>query len=162
MLRLTKKTFKNFYHKLQVAFEFNRFIDYYKGSKDINANEKGSKDGKRGDRNRNVDGNSTRFHLNIGEDQGLNKGALVRLICDNANITSKEIGRIDMRNEFCFFEVESEISMSVFDAMKSSEFDGQSVRIELAKERKGGDRSRGRGRDRDRGGNGGKRSFERR
>ena len=172
-----------------VSFEFNRFIEYYKGSRDINASERGSRDRndrdrndrgrgrdrERGDRDhrRNIDGKSAaRFHVSIGEDDGMNKGALVRMICDNANITSKEIGRIDMRNEFCFFEVQADLANDVLKSMNGADFDGHNVKVEPAKERRseggGGDRRRSEnfgGGDRRRsegGGDSRKRSFDRR
>jgi ATP-dependent RNA helicase DeaD len=138
-----------------VYVEFSRFIQYYKGSKDLNADARAggererrdsrdsrdgrdSRDSRGGDDSRSrrrSDGPTARFHLNKGETHGLSKGALVRLICDQADITSKQIGRIDIKGDFSFFEVEKNIEKSVFESMKGAQFDGMDLRIDFAQER---------------------------
>lgn len=129
-----------------VYVEFSRFIQYYKGSKDLNAdvrNEKSDRGdrsnrgdreertgGRDRDRGRFDDDNKVRFYINRGELDNLNKGALVRLICDSANVTSKQIGRIDIKREFSFIEVDKDIEKDVFEGLKGTQFDGKDVRIE--------------------------------
>ncbi|MFP5470361.1 MAG: DEAD/DEAH box helicase [Bacteroidia bacterium] len=133
-----------------VYVEFSRFIQYYKGSKDLNADVRNEKSDRRGDRDdrrdrgdrdergggrdreksRFDDETKVRFYINRGELDNLNKGALVRLICDSADITSKQIGRIDIKREFSFVEVDKDIEKKVFEGLKGTQFDGKDVRVE--------------------------------
>jgi ATP-dependent RNA helicase DeaD len=132
-----------------VYVEFSRFIQYYRGSKDLNAEaraggrdrESGGRDDDRksksssGYESRGKDGIFTRFHINKGDANGLSKGALVRLVCDKAGITSKQIGRIDVRGDYSFLEVEQAIDKKVFESMKGAQFDGVDLRIEFSQGR---------------------------
>ncbi|MBT4776187.1 MAG: DEAD/DEAH box helicase [Crocinitomicaceae bacterium] len=128
-------------HKF-LSMEFNRFLDYYKNSKDLNA--KAGKASERGARKgeRNIKGDTQRFFINKGRMDNINPGALVRAICDHAKISSGQIGEIDIMREFSFFEIEKDSAASVLSKMNGAEIDGDAVKVELAGPRKGGDRSR--------------------
>jgi ATP-dependent RNA helicase DeaD len=141
-----------------VSAEFNRFIEYYKGAKDLNAaaNDRGGdrdRDDRRGSR-RDNDENSERYFVNIGKKDGLNTGALVRLVCDATGLTGADVGRIDVLDTFSFFETPKEHSETVLDKVNDSDFDGNPISVEITKKRQGG----GGGRDRRSGGGGGGRS----
>jgi ATP-dependent RNA helicase DeaD len=127
-------------HKF-LSMEFNRFLDYYKNAKNLNAKAGQSRD--RDDRGgRRDSGDMQRFFINKGRMDELNAGALVRAICDTANIPSGKIGQIDILREFSFFEVDKASADSVLAAMENTEIDGDSVNVEFAAPKKGGDRSR--------------------
>ncbi len=130
-----------------VSAEFNRFLNYYRNSEDLNVAASAPRDRRdRGDRpdrqERGGYDNSDfqRYFLNIGEMDRLNKGMLVRLICDNAGVSGKDIGRIDIRREFSFVEVKSSIGAQVTRAMSglSLEESGRSIRMEETDSRGGG------------------------
>ncbi len=140
-----------------VSAEFNKTLAYYSKSNDINAkgNDRGrdrddrndrGRDRDRGDRrkNRNVsDEGKQRFFMNMGLDAGLNKGAVVRLVCQYADIPSSEIGRIDLFNEFSFFDVSKENADLVLDKVQGVDFNNGSLHVEKAADRDGGGRSGG-------------------
>ncbi|HLP11859.1 MAG TPA: DEAD/DEAH box helicase, partial [Flavobacteriales bacterium] len=74
-----------------ISTEFNRFLEYYRGAGDLNADarpqNRDSRDnndgqGKQRSRHQDADGEFQRFFLNIGGANGINKGALLRKICD--------------------------------------------------------------------------------
>lgn len=141
-----------------VSAEFNRFIEYYKGAKDLNAaaNDRGGdrdRDDRRGSR-RDNDENSERYFVNIGKKDGLNTGALVRLVCDATGLTGADVGRIDVLDTFSFFETPKEHSETVLDKVNDSDFDGNPISVEITKKRQGGGGGRGRGGDRRSGGGG--------
>ncbi len=132
-----------------VSTEFNRFLDYYRGSANLNESIS-SKDMKRADKGRESlepDENMQRFFINCGDMDDLNKGMLVRLICDMSKVKSGAIGRIDIKREFSFFEVKKEEAHHVFSAMNGSKIDGRKVRIEYTETRNSRD-SGGRGKRR--------------
>ena len=80
-----------------ISTELNAHLEYYKGAGDLNADqEKGgrSKPGREeGAINRNLSGPKKRYTLDLGENQNMNKGALVRLICSETGIESNQIGQ---------------------------------------------------------------------
>ncbi len=146
--------------KLFVSSEFNPMLEYYQKSYDLNASvsardkERGERDagrnrGRNRDRN---DENKQRFHVNQGEESGLNKGAVLRLVCQHSDISSGEVGRIDLFREFSFFEVDKKFADQVLQGMRGAEFNGEGLKVEFAGEKKGGSRSRN-SRDGSRGGN---------
>lgn len=133
-----------------VSAEFNHLLEYYEKSFDLNykvSKEDKEKNGSRRDRGRSRnlrDDNQQRFYVNKGTAIGLNKGALLRIVCQNSGLKSAEVGRIDLFKEFTFFNVNKDHAKKVFDGMKSAEFDGHVMKIEFAGE-KGGGKSRGGG-----------------
>lgn len=150
--------------KLFVSSEFNPMLEYYQKSYDLNASvsardrERGDRDsGRSRDRGRNRnDENKQRFHVNQGEEGGLNKGAVLRLVCQHSDISSGEVGRIDLFREFSFFEVDKKYADQVLQGMRNAEFNGEGLRVEFAGEKgEGGGRggSRGGNRGGSRGGN---------
>ena len=128
-------------HKF-LSLEFNRFLDYYRDAKDLNANIRGGSDKGSSDRGRNVKGDTQRFFVNKGRLDNINPGALVRAICDYAKIDSSQIGEIDIMREFSFFETDKKVAESVLSKMEDAEIDGDSINVEFAGPKKGGNRSR--------------------
>ena len=141
--------------KRMVSAEFNRFLDYYKKSADLNVDVK-SADRDRRDRN---DGPPTgRFFINLGEMDGLNVMSLRDYISEVTTLDMGNIGRIDVKDKFSFFDIEPRLAEQVMDAFKSQRFKGRSVHLEISSGiGSGGGKPRG---DRDFGGGGGK-SFSR-
>lgn len=171
-----------------VSAEFNRFLEYYQRSGDLNANPKGDRDDRsrrddRGERNgerefssnrrerdgdrdrgrgaRTADADKQRFFLNIGDTAGINKGAIVRIICNNSNIPSSEVGRIDIFKEFSFFDVTKDLADKVLDGMRNADYNGKAMKVELSN-KAGQPGSGGGNRDRERGPRNNEGSSERR
>ncbi len=126
-----------------VSTEFNRFLSYYKNSSDINVTAKSREKNKR-DRvkangkevRRNLkDGKSTRFFINIGKMDDIRAGAIIRLLCDNTKIKASQIGRVELKREFSFFEVDSSVAEKVLKNMKKAQIEGRKVRVELSENR---------------------------
>ncbi|MCR9173599.1 MAG: DEAD/DEAH box helicase [bacterium] len=146
-----------------VSAEFNRFIEYYERAGDLNAKD-GRRDRDRGDKNerrgpRN-DENKTRFFVNLGKRDGLNPGGLLRVICDSTGLKSNSIGRIDIMASFSFFEADNENVDRILSKVNGTEYEGNSVSIEVTKsanvkKKRGGGNSRPRSGNH-RGGGGGK------
>jgi len=103
-----------------VSLEFNRFLDYYKDSEDLNyheKNERGSRErGERGDRAERGDrndrgergaksGKRIRLKINVGEREGINAKRFLGIINDVTNDKSISIGAIEVTNKFTFFDV---------------------------------------------------------
>lgn len=131
-----------------VSAEFNRFLEYYKHSEDLNVSAKSGdrrdrpERGERSDRGdrRGSDSNMQRLFVNVGDMDRVNKGMLVRLICDQAGIQGSSIGRIDIRNEFSFVDVETSVAEMVKDKLTGTtlEESGRKVRVDYSDSNRGG------------------------
>jgi len=73
-----------------------------------------------------------RFFAGIGHMDNLNKGAIVRLICDRSGIRSDKIGTIEILREFSFFEVDGSVAEKVRSALKDVTLDGRKIVIDYA------------------------------
>jgi ATP-dependent RNA helicase DeaD len=137
-----------------VSAEFNRFIDYYERAGDLNAAaRKDDRSERRGDKgSRAREEGKTRFFVNIGRRDGLNPGALLRVVCDATGLKSDKVGRIDLMTSFSFFEADEEYTERILKNVNGANFEGHEVSIEVTTAKQsggGGGRSegnRGRGR----------------
>jgi len=155
-----------------VSLEFNRFLDYYKDSEDLNyheKNERGSRErGERGDRAERGDrndrgergaksGKRIRLKINVGEREGINAKRFLGIINDVTNDKSISIGAIEVTNKFTFFDVfadqadkvvaafATEPDYQVAEAKGSKAADSGKSKPEYRARRSGGnDRSEGR------------------
>ena len=145
------------------SLEFNRFLDYYKNAPDLNIEARDIRDGgrERGERSdrgsREGSKGYTRLFMNLGAVDEFSRGDMLGFICNNAKISGKSIGKIDMKGVFTFFEVQDEEVNKVFEGFKAVDFNGRQVRIEVSGEGRSdrGGRSGSRGGDRRGGGYGG-------
>ena len=123
-----------------VSIEFNRFLNYYKDSKDINVplgkKEDAHRPVKKDRQKKGKPGKSKRFFLNTGSIDNLQKGALIRTLCSRAGISSEKIGPIEIMGKFSFFEVEISVAAKVLKSMKGAEIDGQNIRVQYAENKK--------------------------
>lgn len=126
--------------KKVVSLEFNRFLSYYKNAQDLNnvdttrlkgTSLKESYNGRK-------DQNNSRLFFNIGEMDKLNAGALLRIICDSTGITKDAIGRIDIKGNFSFVNVNPEVSQLIIDSLSNQEYNGRQIRVEQSEEKGGG------------------------
>ncbi|SUJ04906.1 Cold-shock DEAD box protein A [Sphingobacterium spiritivorum] len=150
------------------SLEFNRFLDYYKNAPDLNIeardNERGERGDRREDRSRGGSKGYTRLFMNLGSVDEFTRGDMLGFICNNAKISGKSIGKIDLKGVFTFFEVQDEEVEKVFSGFQNVDFNGRNVRIEVSGEGRSESRGGGRSRGGDRGGRreGGYRGGERR
>lgn len=127
-----------------ISTELNAHLGYYKGAGDINADqEKGGRTKstsrrERGEINRNLSGPKKRFTLDLGENQNMNKGALVRLICSETGLDSQNIGRIEVHSRFSYFEVDEGVSKSILPKVASGVYEGKNFNVAVSKDQDSG------------------------
>jgi ATP-dependent RNA helicase DeaD len=114
-----------------VSVEFNRFLNYYRDSGDLNA---GPADRKKPAqrKGRLSDEDVQSFFINVGRLDNIREGAIVRLICEKAGIRSDRIGRISMKREFSFFDVDKRSARKVFASLRGTVLDGRKIEIRFA------------------------------
>ncbi len=88
--------------------------------------EKGKK-GKRDDRGR-EEGMDT-FEINLGKGDQIEKGDLLKIICDITGVRSKFIGRIYMDKEGSRFDVQNAKSKGVANAFQGLRFKGRAIKV---------------------------------
>ena len=127
-----------------VSLEFNRFLEYYKNAPDLNEkaeNTRGKRDrgdgGSRNDRDRGRrrgKGNYSRFFINVGKKDGVIPKNIIGMINDNTKDRDINIGTIDLKDSFSFFEVEEKFAAKVLKTFRNTKFKGRSIRVEIAEE----------------------------
>jgi len=145
------------------SLEFNRFLDYYRNSPDINVD---SSKGASSERNKVRSGNQDTMFINLGSADGLDTGKMLRFICDVADIKGGSIGRMDIKGVYSFIDIDKDVIANVMTSFDGEVFKGRKVRVDLSQgggSVGGGGRSSGgdRGGKRSYGGGGGARSSNR-
>ncbi len=132
--------------KRVVSLEFNRFLDYYKNAPEIEqpkANEKKSeaKESRKGDKEkvgRKAEKGYTRLFLNLGKTDGFYTNQIIDLVNRNLRKERIQIGRIDLMQNFSFFEVIQEQAPQVLKALNKVVLNGgRKVCVEIAGENTG-------------------------
>lgn len=151
-----------------VALEFNRFLDYYRGARDLNVPDRRDNSNKRerGENNnrRNAENGFTRFFINLGKRDEVRPKDLIDLINKGVRGERIEIGRIDLKQNFSFFELKEGREDEVTKGMGKLDFNGRKIDVEVSNAPDRGGRRGGGGGDRRRRpfGGGGDRGGDRR
>jgi len=75
----------------------------------------------------------TRFFINLGNKQSLNAARLIGLINEQTRKRDIEIGKIEILNNFSFFEVDSSFASKVENSFQGTYFEGTLVNVEQSK-----------------------------
>lgn len=111
------------------SIEFNRFLDYYRNAPDLNA-EAG-----RGQVGSERYASGSRIFINVGKMDGVDVSRLIEIIDDYAGITKKDIGRIDLKGAYSFFEVDPSRVNEVLKGLNGITYKGRQVRVEETESR---------------------------
>ena len=145
-----------------VSAEFNRFLSYYKNSKDINisksvkGNDKGKKE-KLSRKERQLSSFES-FYINVGSNHNVNPARLMGIINEGLKSRNAVIGRIEVMKKFSFFEIEESKKNHIINALNGMSVSGTKLTVEVAKEKPVAEsstnksrlsRSKGRGRKED-------------
>jgi len=145
-----------------VSYEFNRILEYYENAPDINVDssrESGrerDRDGRnRRDRDKGNTGeerkdrvergerrerrfedvdrsNYTRFFINVGKKEDLDKSKMLKLLNEHANDRDIQYGAIDILKSFSFFEVDSKYTSKILSSFAHATYQGRPISVEIA------------------------------
>ncbi len=120
-----------------VSVEFNRFLDYYKNTPDLNVPESSGKRSKqkRTSGIRDAD-RFTRFFINLGKTDDLRPVNVIGMINDYTNIRDIEIGAIEILKNFSFFEADNLYTGEILKGFKGREFKKRKINLEIAEGKK--------------------------
>ncbi|HXK48971.1 MAG TPA: DEAD/DEAH box helicase [Clostridiales bacterium] len=126
-----------------ISLEFNRFLEYYKDAPDLNQNVQTFKSSDR-DRVRDnyiparsggKQGIFSRYFINAGSRDGLDKPAIIKLIASHLRNRDIEIGKVDLMKNFSFFEIDSSYDRETLNAFSGAEFKGRPLIVELTEKK---------------------------
>ena len=133
-----------------ISVEFNQFLVYYKDAPDLNISLDTRRNERERDRgqDRNFDknqdrgfvkptrnGDFSRFFINIGSRDSMDKPNMIKLIASRIKDRSVEIGKVDVMKNFSFFEIESSYENQTLKAFEMAEFKGRPLNVELSNNR---------------------------
>ena len=135
--------------KRVVSMEFNRFLDYYSNAPEIETPSTSDRRSEREPKERKDYGSSrekterkaekgyTRLFLNLGKTDGFYANQIIELINRNMKKQRTTIGRIDLMQNFSFFEVAEKQANDVINALNKVNLNGRKVIVEVAGENNG-------------------------
>ncbi|MBC8312105.1 MAG: DEAD/DEAH box helicase [Candidatus Marinimicrobia bacterium] len=153
-----------------VSAEFNRFLDYYKNSRDINISEKPRGKNSKPPRER-VSQKERRkstfasLFINVGKNNNVSPSRLIGIINEGLNSSDAVIGKIEVMKKASFFEIEEKKKSQLIKALNGTVVGGMKLSVEVAKEKQGRDEptnNSSHSKPKSRGSRGGNRDGERR
>ena len=124
--------------KKMVSVEFNRFINYYKKTRDISAQSSGNRDD-REPREFNNNG-ATRYFVNIGSRDNFDWMTLKDYLKETLDLGRDDVFKVDVKEGFSFFNTDPEHSDKVMEILNNAQLDGRRINVEISKNDGGGRR----------------------
>ena len=123
-----------------VSLEFNRFLEYYKDSPDLNVDTK--RPGKK-ERGREIErgrdrgpklnkGDVTRFFVKSGKKDKTEPPHIIGMINDMTGTKNIQIGKIEILSTFSFFEVDTNSTDKIVKNIDKAEVKGVKTYVEIA------------------------------
>ena len=127
---------KNDIIKRIVTREFGRFVRYYQDApelEEVTRNDVEGEKRKKKDRHRAQKG-YTRFFINIGKKDHVQPVHIIEML--NRNVAGRvDVGRIDLMQNFSFFECPEEYTEEIVIGMDGVNYKGRQVHVEVAETR---------------------------
>ncbi len=127
--------------KKMVSVEFNRFINYYKKTRDISTS--GSERRERGDDRaprENNNGGATRYFVNIGSRDNFDWMTLKDYLKETLELGRDDVFKVDVKEGFSFFNTDAEHTERVMEVLNNVQLEGRRINVEISKNDGGGRR----------------------
>jgi ATP-dependent RNA helicase DeaD len=127
--------------KKMVSVEFNRFINYYKKTRDLSSQSSGSE--RRDDRDgapRESNGGAVRYFVNIGSRDNFDWMSLKDFLKETLDLGRDDVYKVDVKEGFSFFNTDPENTDKVMDILNNIELEGRRINVEISKNDGGGRR----------------------
>ena len=138
--------------KKMVSVEFNRFINYYKKTRDLSTQSAGDRGSDREPRNDN--GGATRYFVNIGSRDNFDWMSLKDYLKETLDLGRDDVFKVDVKEGFSFFNTDPEHTDKVMEILNNAQLEGRRINVEISKNDGGGRRDHN-GRNSGGGGGGG-------
>ncbi|HOY38437.1 MAG TPA: DEAD/DEAH box helicase [Bacteroidales bacterium] len=133
--------------KRLVSVEFNRFLLYYKNTKDLNLNEEkyqnsGANQGAEKRVKKDIPDNRdfqrkayTKMFIGLGRNDGLYPNLLIDLLRKEVNGVKLNIGKIDLFNKYSIFELDSNVVEMVIEAFSDIYLEDRKIIVKIDTEK---------------------------
>ena len=118
-----------------VSAEFNRFLDYYKKSRDIKSDNNSDRSSNNSDRSRRRSKDFENLSVNVGRKQGITPIELISLVNRITKSNEIEIGSIDIRQSYTIFEIDKSITKSLIKSSSKLDHNGVDLKVTISKEK---------------------------
>ena len=118
-----------------VSAEFNRFLDYYKKSRDIKSDNNSDRSSNNSDRSRRRSKDFENLSVNVGRKQGITPIELISLVNRITKSNEIEIGSIDIRQSYTIFEIDKSITKSLIKSSSKLDHNGVDLKVTVSKEK---------------------------
>ena len=129
--------------KKMVSVEFNRFINYYKKTRDLSAQSAGNDRRERDDREPREFGNSgsaVRYFVNIGSRDNFDWMTLKDFLKETLDLGRDDVYKVDVKEGFSFFNTDPEHTDKVMETLNNIQLEGRRINVEISKNDGGGRR----------------------
>ncbi|WP_395050749.1 DEAD/DEAH box helicase [Flavobacterium sp.] len=130
--------------KKMVSVEFNRFINYYKKTRDLSSQSSGSERRERDDRDgaprENNNGGATRYFVNIGSRDNFDWMSLKDYLKETLDLGRDDVFKVDVKEGFSFFNTDPEHTDKVMEILNNVQLEGRRINVEISKNEGGGRR----------------------
>ena len=114
--------------KRVVSIEFNRFLEYYRDSHDLNI------DFARKDHIKSNDGfkMGTSMFINLGEMDGFDIPKMLKYLIETTDLPAESFGRINIKGVYSFIDMAEKEITSALISFKNEVFKGRKVRVDIS------------------------------
>lgn len=116
------------------SIEFNRFLDYYRGSRDLNVKDHPASFRERGMADFDTPRDGERMFINLGKMDELSEEKLLSIIRQATQLKAKEIRNLKLKGAYSFFYIEDQFVNQVVHAFKGASYRGRRIRVEVQNE----------------------------
>jgi ATP-dependent RNA helicase DeaD len=128
--------------KKMVSVEFNRFLAYYKKTRDLSAQSAGSerRDDRDGASQGGNSGGAVRYFVNIGSRDNFDWMSLKDFLKETLDLGRDDVYKVDVKEGFSFFNTDPEHSDKVMEILNNIQLEGRRINVEISKNDGGGRR----------------------
>jgi ATP-dependent RNA helicase DeaD len=131
-----------------VSAEFNRFLNYYKNSSDINLSGNLPKKNTKAARERVSQKERRKYSfsslfINLGKTNNVSPSRLIGIINEGLNSSDAVIGKIEVTKKSSFFEIEESKASQLIKALNGTKVGGVKLSLEIAKKKRDRDEAVG-------------------
>ncbi len=127
--------------KKMVSVEFNRFLNYYKKTRDLSSQSAGSERRDAGESSFSGNsGSAVRYFVNIGSRDNFDWMSLKDFLRDTLELGRDDVYKVDVKEGFSFFNTDPEHSDRVMEVLNNIQLEGRRINVEISKNDGGGRR----------------------
>ncbi|NBL64013.1 DEAD/DEAH box helicase [Flavobacterium sp. NST-5] len=121
--------------KKMVSVEFNRFINYYKKTRDLSTQSAGDRSESR---NEKADSGQVRYFVNIGSRDDFDWMSLKDFLKETLDLGRDDVFKVDVKEGFSFFNTDAEHTDKVMEILNGMVLEGRKINVEISKNDGGG------------------------